>query len=206
MLGVLRFVPYVAIEAYGWWQYSAKRSDFRRHRSAYRNLAATVARAPFTPEPPTGDFAYYERMAHWLESGVFDRVPGGVVQPELDSTTYNGAMWLLARRTYWPDPEQSPSPDSPEFERAMNFYVRRAYESPFQWSWRGAESEQDQFRRLIGESNDANRRAIQFVGLVVANHLLSTIDAYVTVRLRRQSGAAGFSRWQLTASVPFSPP
>jgi hypothetical protein len=62
-------------------------------------LAADVARKPFGGAQPVGAWEYYEAMEKYLASGVFDRVPGGAVDPETDETTYNGARWLLARQT-----------------------------------------------------------------------------------------------------------
>jgi hypothetical protein len=41
---------------------------------------------------------------------------------------------------------------------------------------------------LIRESNDANRRALQDLGVIIANHVLSTVDSYITVRLHRERG------------------
>lgn len=191
MLGVDRFVPYLALEAYAWLQYLAHSRDARRHRDGYRDLASSIARAPFSAFRPTGDFAYYERMSHFLESGAFDQVPGGSLDPESDSTTYNGSMWLLARRTYWPDIDQPPDSSSLEWRQALDFYTRRAYGRDFRWSWRDAQLEYDEFRRLIGRANDSNRQAFQDLGVVLANHLLSTVDAYITVRVRRRPAVNG---------------
>jgi hypothetical protein len=56
---------------------------------------------------------YYERMTHYPEAGRYDLVAGGGLEPETDSTTYNGAVWLLARRTYWADPARRPIPHQP---------------------------------------------------------------------------------------------
>ena len=38
-------------------------------------------------------------IAPAIESGVFDAVPGGDLDPEPDEATANGATWLLARQT-----------------------------------------------------------------------------------------------------------
>lgn len=203
LLGQDRFVAYLAVEGYAWLRYAADAADAKRRRGEYRALASRVARAAFVAEPPTGDFAYYERMKHWLESGVFDAVPGGSIDPEMDSTTYNGAMWLLARRTYWQDPEQAPAPGSSEYEQALDFYVDRAVAPAYRWSWLGAELEHDVFARTIDRSNEAYRRAFEDLGLVIANHVLSTIDAYVTVRLRARRDPGG--SLGLAATVPWTP-
>lgn len=191
--GVDRAMPYLVAEAFAWTGYVWHSTDFRRQRDGYRDLAATVARAAFTPVRPIGDFAYYERMSHYPEAGRFEVVAGGNLDPEPDTTTYNGAMWLLARRTYWHDPDVPPDTASTEWERAVTFYRRRAYDQLYRWSWTGAPEEYTRYRELIERSNEANRRSLQALGLVIANHLLSTVDAYIVLRLRQKGTAAGGS-------------
>jgi hypothetical protein len=203
MLGVDRFVPYLAVETYSWIQYTTHSRDARAARAAYRELASRIARSRFALVRPVGSFEYYERMEHFLESGRFDLVAGGVLDPETDSTTYNGSVWLLARRTFWPDVNVMPDTSSREWKAAIDLYVRRAYDQPFRWSWRNAQLEYDEFRRLIRRSNDAHRKAFQDLGVVLANHVLSTVDAYITVRLRHQSSSR-YSAWQVMASLPLA--
>lgn len=185
LLGVNRALPYVAVEAFGWTSYIRDAQAYRRHRNGYRDLAARVARAAWSAVRPHGDFEYYERMTHYQESGRYDLVAGGIIDPETDTTTYNGAMWLLARRTYWADPSTAPDTASPEWARAVAFYKTRAYDQLYRWSWTQAPLEYAAFLDLIGDSNDANRRAMLDLGVIIANHVLSTVDAYITVRLRR---------------------
>ncbi len=194
-----RAVPYLAVEAFAWTSYVRHSIAYRTHRDGYRNLAATVARAPFSSLRPNGDFAYYERMTHYAEAGRYDLVPGGGLDPETDTLTYNGATWLLARRTYWRNPDQSPAAGSTEYERAVAFYRSRAYDQLYRWSWTSAPAQYASFKSLIRESNDANRKAMVNLGVVIANHVLSTVDAYITIRLRgdAQRRSLGFD-----ASVP----
>ena len=59
-------------------------------------------------------------------------------------------------------------------------------------------------RRTIRRSNNAYRTSLQDLGLVIANHALSTVDAFITVRLRRHVDAAG-ERLELRGSIPFEP-
>ena len=198
-----RFVGYLAIEAYGWLQYAADSREGRRQRRAYRELARKVARAYFGPNRPDGDFEYYERMEHFVESGVYDRMPGGELEPELDATTYNGAQWLLARQTFWAEPDIPPDPASAEYRRAIEFYWRRAVRPEFRWTWRNAQLEQDLFGRTIARSNTAFRNSVEDLGLIIANHALSTVDAYVALRLRRRAGAR--APLDLSATVPWAP-
>jgi hypothetical protein len=200
ILGQDRFIPYLAVEAYAWARYAGDKHRGRRDADRYRTLAKRVAQAAFAPAPPTGNFDYYERMEHFIESGSFDAMPGGDLDPEPDSTTYNGSVWLLARQTYWENPGKAPPRDSPEYLRAEAFYKSRAVASSFRWSWRNAQLEYDEFRRTIRQSNDGYRSALQDLGLVIANHALSTVDALVTIRLRRHASARGYD---IGATIPF---
>lgn len=184
MVGSSRALPYLAIESFAWTSFVRHSLQYRRRRDGYRDLAAKVARAPFSSTRPNGDFDYYERMTHYQEAGRYDLVAGGALEPETDTSTYNGAVWLLARRTYWSDPSVMPAPSSPEWTRAIAFYEARAYDQLYRWSWTGAPQEYTAFVNLIDGSNDANRLAMLDLGVVIANHALSTVDAYVTLRLR----------------------
>jgi hypothetical protein len=186
MLSVDRALPYLAVEAFAWTAYVKSARDYRNRRNGYRNLASRVARAPFAAFRPNGDFEYYERMTHYLEAGRYDLSVGGGLDPETDTTTYNGATWLLARRTYWSNPDAAPDTTTSEWQRAIRFYRDRAYDQEYRWSWSNAPDEYQMFRDLIRDSNDANRRAMQHLGVIIANHVLSTVDAFITVRLQGQ--------------------
>lgn len=184
-LGQDRFLPYLAVEAYAWVRYANDRRDGERFRTEYRALARSVARSAFGPATPNGPFEYYERMEKWVESGAYDLVPGGTIDPETDTLTFNGAQWLLARRTFWQDPDAPPAPGSPEYLAALRFYRGRAIQPDFRWSWRDAQLAQDVFRRTIARSNDAYRHAGMDLGIILGNHVLSMVDAFVSIRLRR---------------------
>ena len=179
-----RAVAYLVVEGYLVLEAVRSRRDANRETEAYREIARTVARAGFGGTAPDGPWPYYERLQTVLESGAFNRTPGGVFTPETDPSTFNGSIWRLARETFWRDPEVAPDPGSAEYQRAIAFYRSRAAGESFLWSWRDAQLEQDLYRQTIDRSNEAARRARQMVGLILANHALSLVDAYVSVRLR----------------------
>lgn len=202
-LGQDRWLAFAAFETTALLRYAADRREGQGERRAYRRLANQVARALYTTgTPPAGGFEYYETMEKWIESGVYDARPGGAVDPETDAGTFNGSIWLLARQTYWSDPESPPVLESSAYRNAIAFYERRAIRPEYRWSWRNAQLEQDLYRRAIARSNDAFQRAAQDLAAVLANHVLSTVDAYVTVRLRRRPGPAG-DEAELGAEVPW---
>jgi hypothetical protein len=194
-----RFVAYLAVEAYAWARYAADAREGRLARARYRNLASDVARRPFSTTRPVGDFDYYERMEKFVASGAFDAIPGGPLDPETDTTTANGAIWLLARQTYWSSPNAPAT--AQEYTNAELFYRDRAVGAAYQWSWSNARLEYAEFRRTIRRSNNAYRTSLQDLGLVIANHALSTVDAFITVRLRRHV-EAGSQRFELSGSIP----
>ena len=188
-MGQQRSVGYLVAEGYLIIQQVRARRDANGDRDAYRALAFEVARKPFGGERPRGSWDYYESMEKYLESGAYDRVPGGALDPETDETTYNGARWLLARETYWLNPAVAPAVGSQEYQRALAFYQSRAVRPAFQWSWRDAQLERDVYAQTIASANRSGQRAVNYVGLIGANHLVSLIDAYVSVRVRRFGGA-----------------
>ena len=196
-----RVIAYLAIEAYAWVRYVADAREGREARTTYRNLASEVARRPFSATRPLGDFDYYERMEKFVESGAFDAIPGGDLDPESDTTTANGAIWLLARETYWSNASVAPPRSSDEYIFAEKFYRERAVGPEYRWSWSNARLEYAEFRRTIRRSNNAYRNSLEDLGLVIANHALSTVDGFITVRLRRRGGDA--RRYDVTGSIPF---
>jgi hypothetical protein len=158
-------------------------SEGRRDQERYRELATVVARAPYEPVLQDTVFEYYEQMGRWVESGPFDTDPGPALVPPVDERTYNGQIWQLARTTFFPDPTEDPPVDSPEYQRALAFYASRAIGPNFRWSWRNAGLEQDLYRQTIDASDEAFRGATTTLGILLVNHLLSAVDAFITERL-----------------------
>ena len=204
-LGQDRFVGYMAVEGFLWIRYLTDRRAGIDARNAYRDMALRVSRAPFPGDKPTGNFEYYERMEHWIASGVYDGDPGTGFAPEVDTTTFNGKMWSIARTTYWSDPRTPPPIGSAPYEAALRFYRQNAVTPEFQWSWRNAPLHQDVYRRSVRASNDGFRHAAQDIGAVIANHVLSTVDAYISLRLRLgESTDTGTSSLGIGATLPFA--
>ena len=200
-----RSVAYVVAEAFLLVQYLAAQRDGDRERSAYRDLALTVARKAFDGRA-LGTWDYYERLEQYLESGAYDRIPGGPVDPETDPSTYNGARWRLARETYWRDPNVAPATSSAEYQRALAFYQHSAVTDAFRWSWRDAQLQQDVYIQTIRSANRSYQRAVNVLGLVAVNHLASLVDAYVSVRIRRYGGVR-MGRYSLDGvHVGYAPP
>ena len=178
-----RGLIYLATEAFVLSRYLRLTHDAHRGANRYRDLAFAVARRGFTSTRRDTVFEYYETMERFAASGAFDLDSGPGLSPEDDPTTYNGSVWLLARRTFWPDPNTPPTPTSPEYQLALQFYRSHAVGPDFRWSWRDAPLEQQEFRATIRSSDIAYRRAQNQLGLLLANHLVSAIDALISSRL-----------------------
>lgn len=193
-LNKVRWLGFVAVELVGWaflWERQRTGHDFR---TRYRDLAWFVARRGTLGERMDGDFEYYEALVKYRASGAFDEDPYvGGVQPETDTTTFNGALWSLAREIYLvPGPQGTPGPGSPEYDQAMEYYAGRSIGTGFQWDWNGDEVSRAEYDRLIRRSDAALRQVTTLVGVILANHLAAAFDAFITARLRTVDSAAEF--------------
>lgn len=199
-----RSLAYLLLEAAGVSFYIRESRDGARQRNMYRDISQTVARAPFSPSGPEGDWDYYERMEKYVSSGIFDAVPGGQIDPEPDASTYNGSMWLLARETFWRDPDRPPATGTEEYQAALRFYSDRAITPEFRWSWLGAPEAFQKYRAGIAASNSSFRSAEKTVSLLIANHLLSAVDAYVSVNARVRRHADGSLWFTVSHALPWA--
>jgi hypothetical protein len=71
---------------------------------------------------------------------------------------------------------------------ALQFYQARAVGANFLWSWRNHSLEHEVFRDYIKRSDNAFRRAQNQIGLLLANHVLSAVDALISARLSAATG------------------
>lgn len=183
LAGQDRGAAYVAIEVYVVSRFLQLSGEANRESQRFRTLAFDIARRPFTGVRRDTVFEYYETMERFAESGAFDLDPGANFAPETNVSTYNGSVWLLARRTFWADPNVPPSPTSTEYVQAVTYYTEHAIGPDFLWSWHNASLEQQAFRDAIRRSDNAFRRAQSQLGLLLANHMLSAVDALISSRV-----------------------
>ena len=182
-LGKGRWLVYLVVEGTAWIAFGHKQWSTTRGRSQYRDLAWESARS-FDGLRVDGDFPYYETMEKFLASGVLDSDPSAPgIQPEMDQSTFNGQAWALATEIHFP-PGVDPLPGDPEYEAALADYQARAYGEQFEWSWAGQSAALTEYKDLIDSSDGSFRRASQFLGVIIANHLLSGVDAFMTARIQ----------------------
>ena len=193
-LNKIRWLGFMAVELAGWAFLWERRRTGHEFRTRYRDLAWFVARRGTLGERMDGDFEYYEALGQYQASGAFDEDPYvGGVQPETDTTTFNGALWSLAREIFLVPGEQgTPGPGSSEYDQAMEYYASRSIGPEFQWDWNGDEVSRAEYDRLIRRSDAALRRVTTLVGVILANHLAAAFDAFITARLHTVDSAARF--------------
>lgn len=205
-----RWVPYVAVEAWAWANYVRFHRDSRRLERNYHDLAWEVARRFTTPARKDSVFTYYEAMGHWNASGRFDSDPqSGGIQPEPDTLTFNGAQWLKARRLFI-SPGAQVAPGGADYEKALAYYRAHAIPDPYLWGWGNSTLEQQEFNQTISESDAAFRNASRMLGVILANHVVSAVDALIMARLkllaehriRIGSTLEPGSRWTTTVQIP----
>jgi hypothetical protein len=192
ILGNDRFIGYLAVELLSWMQYSKNVREQAAQEMEFKSLARRVARAGFATgsvdELPDGDWAYYEKMRDYKESGPYSLTLAGV-SPDTNPLTFNGSRWQLAQATF------------STREAALAEYMRTAVRPEYEWSWANNRLQFDRFVRTTDKRNDAHRAGLLNLMVIAANHALSMIDAFSTVRLRANSDRVGVT--SVGASIPW---
>ncbi len=180
MLDQRRSVAYLAIDGLAVALHFERKGRGRSLRTEYRDLAWTVARAGTAAPRMDGDFDYYERLSFFRSSGRLDADPAAPgIQPEQNTATYNGRIWQLARGLFLGGNPQ-PQPGDPGWDQAVSYYTERGYGDRFFWDWAGRDAELRAYRETLDRSDAAFRRATTLLGVVMANHLVSAIDALMS--------------------------
>jgi hypothetical protein len=178
-----RWVPFAAVEAWSWVKYLQNRHRGKQLEAGYRDLAWNVARRITTSSRKDSVFTYYEAIGAWQQSGLFDLDPNAAgIQPERDSTTFNGSQWQRARSLFLHG--GPPIPGSADYEKALAYYRANAIPDPYLWSWGSNRLEQAEFKETITESDARFRAATRMMGVILANHVVSAVDALVLARVR----------------------
>jgi hypothetical protein len=207
--GQTRAWAYVAVEAAAWVLFLDRRAAGQDFKRRYRDYAWNTSRF-HTTSRQEGDWAYYEALTKWGRSGLYDRNDAlGGTQPELDPATFNGAVWALAREIYFPA-GQSVSEGDVAYQQALSYYQSQAYGPAFLWDWGATPGAQQEYGRLIDRSDQGFRQATIALGAVVANHLVSAADAYLSARGRRELSHLSFApdvrpwgtRWTAEVRLP----
>jgi len=195
--GKSRWVPYLALEVWSWLRFRERRHEWRRLTDRYRDLAWSVARRVSVGERRDTVFEYYEALTHYNSSGAWDAAPlEGGLQPEQDTTTFNGQLWSLARSLFYPAGRDY-EPGSGPYEAALEYYQTHGIPPSYAWAWGGSSLEQQVFADVIVDSDNAYRDGTRMLGLILANHVASAVDALITARLSTVVGGHGELRTEL---------
>lgn len=185
LLGQERWTPYAAVEIWAWSQFFQRRHEGRNLQRRYRDLAWLVARRVSAGTRTEAGWEYYEALSRFQSSGAWDSDPQRPgIQPEMNAETYNGSMWALARALFLPGDSHGPEDESsPSYQNALRYYTSRAYRPELAWNWGGNQLHREEYVALIRDSDENLRRSTTMIGVILANHLLSAVDALVTGRL-----------------------
>jgi hypothetical protein len=207
VLGQRRKWAYFALEVAGWAFYVERRRAGGLYRDRYRDFAWENARMQGGARID-GDFEYYETLGYWTSSGAFDSdaLTAGV-QPELDLSTYNGFVWDRAVGLFLGGATSVPVTD-PAYQSALAYYAQEAYGEPMLWDWSAEPGARSEFSGLVEESDSRFNQATTLLGVVLANHLLSAGDAYVSsrrgpgeARVRVAPSGTPGARWDVVLSL-----
>jgi hypothetical protein len=191
MLGQDRSLVYVAVEALMWLKRAKDAREERDETASYELLAQNVARGHFSTSLPVGTWDYYESMEHWLDSGPYSVAESGPIVPDTVSTEYNGSRWILAERNNGIDPANPPPPSSTQYQAALAEYAATAVTPNFRWSWDNAQLQLDLYQQTVQKRNEAASAATFDVTVLIANHVLSMVDAFTGFRLHVRSSTSG---------------
>src|SRR5207245_58324 len=137
--------------------------------------AGGLAQAADSTPPPLAT----ARGRFWVRPLLSLAVPGA---GQLAAHQDRGAGYL-AVELYTP-----PAPSSAEYAAALQFYEQHAVGPGFRWSWRNAAAQQQVFRQTIAQSDHAFRSAQSHLGMLLANHVASAVDALISSRLSTLAG------------------
>ena len=179
MLGHDRFFGYAAVELLAWWRYTKDNHERADQERRFKELSREVARAHFTSVFPDSSWVYYEWMRDYIESGQFSLSPTGPIVPETDTATYNGFKWQLLLGTH------------ASYADALAAYQQIAIRPEYRWSWKDARLQWDIYRRTTDKRNDASRAMTRDLLVVGANHILSMVDAFASIRLEMRAQENG---------------
>jgi hypothetical protein len=196
-----RAAAFLGIEAYEWIQLLESTRNAHDLRSEYRRIAREVARSNVKGPRPDGSWAYYESMEEYPASGSFNLGTGADIVPETDETTFNGALWRKARGIFWVDADSPPPRTDASFQKALDFYLDQAVRDEFAWTWKNAQISQAEYSNTILRYNRATRDVRNALGIILANHLVSGIDALATVRIHQSRTADGARRIEVTVPL-----
>jgi len=206
--GQKRGFAYIAAEVVGVTAWAFFKNEGNNKRDEYIDFARVNSRETVATYDPwwgliqnrihpelVGDWDYYEHMSQYRRSGRYDRdlnndysQTGNLVDldPEIEYTdSFNNRQWGIARINYFEsDPENPDSYSGTHADTlaAKEFYAHTSVTEAYAWDWGPYTANQNEFGRIIDNADSAFRRASFSLGILLANHVVSTIDAYISAK------------------------
>jgi hypothetical protein len=214
--GQVRGYAYLAAEVAsiaGWVIFRNKGNDSKEE---FIDFAWEKSRLGVSTRNERGDDGYYEHVARWVKSGEFDvdrnydLSDPFTIDPWTESGAYNGEQWRIASITYFQqDTTGTYIGTRADSLAALQFYAGRAYEEVFYWDWATVDEERfranmNQYLDLRDESNSAFQNATLSLVLLMANHAVSVIDAFISSRVEFP-GSGGEDRTRLDMRIEQGP-
>jgi hypothetical protein len=194
--GQNRGYAYIAAEVASIAAWIVYRNQGQDTEDEYVDFAWVHARQNVSSRNVRGTDEYYEHLAKWVKSGEFDTDRNYdlddpfTIDPWTDPETFNGDAWRIATITFFePDTLGALVGERADSLAALQFYAGRAFQSEFYWDWtmnntvEDYKAQQNRYKDLRDESNAAFRRATVSLVVLMANHVISVVDAFATSRV-----------------------
>jgi len=197
--GQNRGYAYIAAEVAtiaGWFVYRNQGQDTENEYIEFAWVHAREGVPGGTGNNIRGTNEYYEHLSKWIRSGEFDTDRNYdledpfTIDPWTDEETFNGDTWRIATITFFePDTLGVLVGERADTLAALQLYSGRAFQSDFYWDWTknntvdNYKAQQNRYKDLRDESNAAYRRATVSLVLLMANHVISVVDAFMSSRI-----------------------
>ncbi len=178
------------------------RNRGRDGKEEYIEFAWINSRENVSSRNIRGDDDYYEHIARYVMSGEFDTDRNYdlsdpfSIDPWTEDGTWNGEQWRIATINHF-------EPDSTgaytigtraDSLAALQFYAGKAVQEDFYWDWTkdntvpNFRALQNQYLDLRDESNQAFQNATLSLVVLMANHVASVVDAFISARIELPGG------------------
>jgi hypothetical protein len=178
------------------------RNRGRDGKEEYIEFAWINSRENVSSRNIRGDDDYYEHIARYVMSGEFDTDRNYnlndlfTIDPWTEDGSWNGEQWRIATINHF-------EPDSmgaytigtrADSLAALQFYAGRAVQEDFYWDWTkdntvpNYRALQNQYLDLRDESNQAFQNATLSLVFLMANHVASVVDAFISAKIELPGG------------------
>jgi hypothetical protein len=195
--GQNRGYAYIAAEVASIAGWVVFRNQGQDREDEFIDFAWVHARENVSSRNVRGSDEYYEHVEKWVKSGEFDTDRNYdlndpfTIDPWTDQETFNGDAWRIATINFFePDSLNELVGTRADSLAALQFYAERAFQNDFYWDWTknntvdNYRALQNEYKDQRDESNTAFQRATFSLVFLMANHVISVVDAFMSSRIR----------------------